>query len=402
MEIPAYVQILMWGFGLAMLLGAIIHKTNFCTMGSVSDLVNMGDTSRLRAWLFAITTAMLGVLIMEGTGAVDLSMTMPPYRSSNFDWLRYILGGTMFGIGMTLGSGCINKTLIRVGGGNLKSLLVLFLGGIMAYLMTMTNFYHYAFHLWINPTAIELSNFDINSQQLSAVIAGIAGVSDTGLFHYSVGGIVVAALLFWIFKSSGFRGNRDNVLGGLGVGLLVVAAWYLTGGPLGQEAIEEVSFMDEPPRGVGVMSLTFVNPMGETLNFIAHPTQISLFTFGVSILLGAIFGSFVYAIFTRRFHFEWFSSWKDFFRHAIGGILMGTGGVLAMGCTIGQGVTGMSTMALGSVLAFGTFIFGSALTMKIEYYRMVYEEKATFMAALLSTLVDMRLLPKGARRLDPA
>ena len=400
MEIPAYVQILIWGFGLAALLGAIIHKTNFCTMGSVSDLVNMGDTSRLRAWLLAITTAMLGVLIMEGMDVVDLGMTMPPYRSSNFDWLRYILGGTMFGIGMTLGSGCINKTLIRIGGGNLKSLLVLFVGGIMAYLMTMTDFYHYGFHIWINPTAIELSNFDIESQQLSAILAGIVGVADRGLFHYAVGGTVVAALLFWIFKSRAFRGNRDTLIGGLSVGLLVVAAWYLTGGPLGQEAIDEVSFMDEPPRGVGVMSFTFVNPMGETLNFLAHPTELTLFTFGVSILLGAIFGSFVYAVVTRRFRFEWFSSWKDFFRHLVGGILMGTGGVLAMGCTIGQGVTGLSTMAVGSALAFGSFIFGSALTMKIEYYRLIYEERATFIAALLSTLADMRLLPEAARRLE--
>ena len=400
MDIPVYTQVLIWGFGLAALLGIIINKTNFCTMGAVSDLVSMGHTGRFRAWLFAFTVAMLGVLILESMGVIDLNKTMPPYRSSNFDWLRYLLGGTIFGIGMTLASGCVNKTLIRIGGGNLKSLVVLLFGGIMAYLMTMTDFYHYAFHIWINPTSIELSRFEIDSQQITAIIAGLAGVQDSGLFHWVTGGLIIVVLLYWIFRSRHFYGETDNIIGGLSVGLLVLAAWYLTGGPLGQAAIEEVSFMENPPRGVGVMSFTFVNPMGQTLNFIAHPTDMALFTFGVSILLGVIAGSFLYSVVTGKFRVEWFVSLKDFFRHVTGGLLMGTGGVLAMGCTIGQGVTGLSTMALGSALAFGAFIFGSALTMKIEYYKMLYEGEAGFIAILVTSLADMHLLPRSAKKLE--
>jgi uncharacterized membrane protein YedE/YeeE len=400
MDVPVYVQVLVWGFGLAVLLGALINKTNFCTMGAVSDVVSMGHTGRMRAWVFAIATAMTGVLIIESLGVFDLDKTMPPYRTSNFDWLRYLLGGTMFGVGMTLASGCVNKTLIRIGGGNMKSLVVLLFGGIMAYLMTMTDFYHYAFHIWINPTSIELSRFDIESQQLSAIVAGLAGMPDSGLFHWTVGGLVIAGLLYWIFRSRDFYGQLDNIIGGLSVGVLVVAAWYLTGGPLGQAAIEEASFMEFPPRGVGVMSFTFVNPMGETLNYLVHPANLDLFTFGVAILLGVIAGSFLYSIVTGKFRFEWFSSAKDFYRHVIGGLLMGTGGVLAMGCTIGQGVTGLSTMALGSALAFVTFIFGSALTMKFEYYKMLYENKASYTAILLTSLADMRLLPRSAKRLE--
>ncbi len=399
MNIPIYVQVIIWGFGLAVILGAVINKTGFCTMGAVSDFVSMGHSGRLRAWVFAGTVAMSGVLIMEAAGMVDLHSTMPPYRTSNFDWLRYLLGGTLFGVGMTLSSGCVNKTLIRIGGGNMKSLVVLLFGGIMAYLMTMTDFYHYAFHSWINPTSIELARFGIDSQQITTIIAGLAGVPDSGLFHGTVGGLVVLALLYWIFRSRDFYGYADNVLGGLSVGLLVLAAWYLTGGPLGQAAIEEASFMDTPPVGVGVMSFTFVNPMGETLNYLVHPTNLALFNFGVAILLGVIAGSFLYSVVTRKFRIEWFTSVADFFRHVTGGVLMGTGGVLAMGCTIGQGVTGVSTMALGSGLAFISFIFGAALTMKFEYYSMLYEGKAGFATILVTSLADMHLLPHSAKKL---
>jgi hypothetical protein len=91
---------------------------------------------------------------------------------------------------------------------------------------------------------------------------------------------------------------------------------------------------------------------------------------------------------------------KDFITHVIGGLLMGIGGILGMGCTIGQGITGVSTLAIGSYITLGSIIFGSALTMKIQYYRMVYEDEASFPKALLTSLVDMKLLPGGLRRLD--
>ncbi len=400
MEGASIWQVIIWGFVIAVILGVIVRKTNFCTMGSVSDWVNFGDTGRLRAWIFAFTVAMAGVLIMEGLGTVSLDGTMPPYRTSNFAWLRYLLGGVMFGIGMTLSSGCVNKTLIRIGGGSLKSVVVFVAGGIMAYLMTKTNFYYYAFSIWMSPTNIELARLGVDNQTVTAIIARVLGVNDNGIFHWAAGGLLVSGLFIFIFKSKGFRNNFDNVLGGLSVGLLVLAAWYITGGSLGQAAVEEADFMTFPPPGVGVMSLTFVNPMGETLYYITHPLQFRLITFGVAILTGVIVGSFLYAIVTRRFHVEWFTSLPDFLRHVVGGVLLGTGGVLAMGCTIGQGVTGVSTMALGSFIAVGSFIFGAALTMKIQYYMMSYDKDAGFGAALVATLADMHLMPQAWRRLE--
>ena len=101
-----------------------------------------------------------------------------------------------------------------------------------------------------------------------------------------------------------------------------------------------------------------------------------------------------------RLHFEWFSSWHDFLRHTIGGLMMGLGGVLALGCTVGQGVTGVSTLATGSLLATASIVLGATVTMKVEYYRLVYEEQASFGGALLSALADLHLVPQSARRLD--
>ena len=117
MEFTIHLQILGIVFITAVVMGAVANKTNFCTMGAVSDWVNMGDTGRLRGWFLAIAVATLGVALLEATGkAIVDTSTFPPYRTPNLAWLRYVLGGFMFGVGMTLASGCGNKTLVRIGG----------------------------------------------------------------------------------------------------------------------------------------------------------------------------------------------------------------------------------------------------------------------------------------------
>ena len=117
---------------LAFIFGAVGNKTNFCTMGAVSDWVNMGDFNRMRMWLLAIAVAVLGTSALQLAGVVDLSKSI--YPGPNFTWLSYIVGGFLFGVGMTLGSGCGSKTLIRLGAGNLKSLVVYVFIGIAAYM----------------------------------------------------------------------------------------------------------------------------------------------------------------------------------------------------------------------------------------------------------------------------
>ena len=142
---------------LGFILGFVVNKTNFCTMGAISDWVNIGDLSRFKSWMFAAAIAILGVSLFEYLNFIDASQSRIPYRNATLFWPRYILGGLMFGFGMTYASGCGNKILIRVGGGNLKSLFVLIIAGLMAYLMTRTDFYGVVFHSWMSPISPDLA-----------------------------------------------------------------------------------------------------------------------------------------------------------------------------------------------------------------------------------------------------
>jgi len=398
MEFSIHLQILSLVFLLAVILGAVANKTNFCTMGAVSDWVNIGDTGRMRAWLFAMTVALLGVMLFEFAGKLALpSDTFPPYRTANFAWLRYVLGGVMFGIGMTLGSGCGNKTLVRIGGGNIKSVVVLAIASTAAYYMLWgdiggVGFYDKFFNSWIAPSTLDFAAHGIANQELGSIAAGLTG-ADAANLHFLIGGVLVALMLAIIFKSEDFRGSFDNILGGLVVGLVVVAGWYITGGPMGVAWQDYADLSTEIPSRVNVQSFTFISPMGDTARYLLSPKNLTLINFGVMALTGVIVGSFLYAVLFRKFRIEWFASTRDFVNHAVGGVLMGIGGVLSMGCTIGQAVTGVSTLALGSIMTFLAIVFGSALTMKVQYY--LLDEQGIF-GALRSALADMRLMPRKA------
>ncbi len=374
MQFTIHYQVLLSAFVIAALLGAIVSKTNFCTMGAVSDWVNMSDTGRLRAWLLAIAIAMGGVLALEASGLLNLSdATFPPYRTANFAWLRYLLGGVMFGIGMTLASGCGNKTLVRLGGGNLKSLVVLAIASVTVYLMIWRDFYGVLFDTWMAPLAISLDQYGIKSQALDAILGGMLGMENSAALHHGLGGAIVAGLLIFIFSCKEFRANSDNIFGGAAVGLAVAAGWAITGGGIGQAWKEWAEMADTLPSRVATQSYTFISPMGDAVHYLMDPGNFSLINFGIAALVGVIVGSFCYAVASSTFRFEWFASAGDFANHALGAALMGVGGMLGMGCSIGQGVTGVSTLALGSMLVLAAIIAGAAGTMKFQYWKMMRE-----------------------------
>ncbi len=401
-------------FGIALVMGAVVNKTNFCTMGAVSDLVNIGDSGRFRAWLLAIAVALLGVAILEPMGLVGINDSFPPYRGGELLWGENLIGGFLFGIGMTLASGCGNKCLIRIGGGNIKSIMVMLVIGIIAYFMVSPfpgsdkTLFSLLFYDWIRPLSVSLGA----SQDLGSLLGG----ESAGMARMIIGGVLGLLLLLFVFKSADFRGSFDNVLGGLVVGLAIVAAWYVTTNVIidadGEqltpaEYYEQWDMLAESDEGkpaqgrpLSPQSYTFINPMAQSLGYAGSGFNKTLLTFGVMAFLGVIAGSLLWSILSRSFRFEWFSSGGDFFNHFIGDILMGFGGTLALGCTIGQGITGISTLATGSFLTFVAIVFGSALTMKIQYYKMVYEEEAGFFSALVASLADFHLLPNGLRKLD--
>lgn len=376
---------------ISVILGAVANKTNFCTMGAVSDMVNMGDWGRMRAWLLAIATALLGVVALESLGMVNPDQAFPPYRSGQLLWAENLLGGLTFGIGMTLASGCGNKTLVRMGGGNLKSLIVFMIIGVIAWFMVNPfpdsdqTLMSVLFIDWLRPLAVTLSG----QQDLGTMMAADHAVQT----RLIIGSLLGLALLVFIFKSADFRSSFDNILGGLSVGLIVLAAWYISSNLSINIEGESVSLRDsvsptmeywdmypdfhpsleDKPDGAPLspQSFTFINPIGQTAGYLSRGFDNTLLTFGVMAVLGVLLGSLLWSLISKSFRIEWFLNAKDFFTHVIGAVLMGFGGILAMGCTIGQGITGVSTLALGSFIALAGIIAGAAITMKIQYYIMM-------------------------------
>ncbi|MCG6936701.1 MAG: YeeE/YedE family protein [Gammaproteobacteria bacterium] len=401
-------------FVISVILGAVVNKTNFCTMGAVSDMVNMGDYGRFRAWLLTIAVATIGVSVLEYMGLVNVSETFPPYRANQFIWIENILGGVLFGIGMTYASGCGNKTLIRIGGGNIKSIMVFVVIAVIAYYMTSPfpdsdkTLYSVLFYDWVNPLAVSLQG----NQDIGALISK----ENTQTMRLAAGLLVAAGLLFYIFKAADFRSSKDNILAGAVIGLIIVTAWYTSSNINIKTEDASYSMADyyaewdmladsnegKPASGrtLSPQSFTFINPIGQTFGYIKDGFKPALLTFGLVSVFGVILGSLFWSLVTRSFRLEWFADFKDFMNHFVGAILMGFGGVLGLGCTIGQGITGMSTLAVGSILTFVSIVFGSAITMKIQYYKLVYEDEASFIKAFITALVDIKLLPASMRKLD--
>ena len=387
-------------FLISLVMGFVISRTNFCTMGGVSDWINLNDFGRLGAWFLAMVVAALFIVLLEIAALIDISQQRPPYRSTNFAWLRYLLGGVMFGVGMTLAGGCVSRNLVRVGGGNLKSLVTLLIVAYFAFLMTKTRFFEVMFYNWLQPLSIELNSFGLESQDFGSFIHQIIPLGSPNVIRLIL--VLLTVLLCWYFikRTRGFRGNGHNIVAGFVIGLAVVAGWYLTSGPTGMAWVEAAEWADNPPVGVGAQSFTFVNPLGEYVSLALELENASvLITVGMLAALGLLLGSSLDAIFRRQFKFTWFTSFGDFVWNAIGGVLMGIGGVLALGCTIGQGVTGMATLAIGSVLTVAAIILSSAVTLKTQYYKLIYEE-ASVVAALVSGMVDLKMLPKSLRKLE--
>ncbi len=357
-------------FAVAFVLGAISARTQFCTLGAVSDIVNMNDWSRMRMWVLAMAVAIIGAQVLYALGAIDLSKSF--YTRPNVTWLSYLVGGVMFGIGMTLASGCGSRTLVRIGGGNIKSIVVFVFLGVAAY-MTMKGL----FAVWrvasIDRVAVDLAAHGVATQEFGSIFAAMLGVSKKGA-QIGVATVVAGAMLVWVLKSKEFRHAIDGWLGGLGYGLAVVAGWYITAHIGFGENHDTLEMMFFGTNSRAAESLSFVAPIGYSLELLMLWSDKSLLvTFGIAATVGLILGSFVYSIVFKRFRWEGFVNIDDTRNHLVGATLMGAGGVLAMGCTIGQGVSGLSTLAVGSFLALAAMIIGCAATLKYQFWKMMQE-----------------------------
>jgi len=346
-EIPVTTTVAWAGLGIGLLFGATAQRTGFCTMGAISDLVFMGEWNRFRAWMLCIAVAILGSQALHLSGTVDLGQSI--YLGSTLGWAGIVLGGLMFGFGMTRAGGCGNKTLVRLGAGNLKSVVVFLILGIFAY-MTLRGLIGLARVELEALTSVDLAAGGLAAQGLPDVLQWAGAPEAAARWIATLG--VSGALLWFCFKSAEFRGSRRDVSAGVIIGLLVTAGWYATG---------VIGYDDFEP--VAVESVTFVAPVGNAIQYLMTFTGATI-NFGIAVVGGIIAGSFVMAKATGTFRVESFVDADDMLRHMLGAALMGTGGVMALGCTIGQGVTGMSTLSLGSVLALLSIVAGGVFGMK--------------------------------------
>jgi uncharacterized membrane protein YedE/YeeE len=346
------------GFIIGVVFGAVVQRTNFCTMGSISDLVVMGDGRRFRAWLLAIAVAIIGTQALYFAGVIDINKSI--YLSPNLGWLGAIIGGAMFGFGMTQTGGCASKTLVRLGSGNLKSLIVMVVLGIFAY-MTLRGLLALP-RLQIETTNIDLTARGLHNQNLGEMAGAAIGIPAT----YARAGVAAAvALLFLVicFKDAAFRRSPPNIIAGLVIGVAAIGGWLVTG-VLGADEFNPTA----------LASITFVAPAGESLQYLMTYTG-STINFGIAVIGGVIAGSFLMAMATGTFTVEAFTQRSDLARHLGGAMLMGTGGVMALGCTIGQGITGMSTLSLGSLIAWLSILGGGYLGIR-------YLEEGSFGGAI--------------------
>ena len=349
-------------FALAFVFGAVAQRASFCTMGAITDIVNFGDWGRMRMWMLAIAVAIAGAGVLQAAGLVNLTKSI--YTNADVPWLSHIVGGVLFGAGMTLASGCGSKTLIRVGAGNLKSLIVLVVLAIAAY-MTLKGAFAGARAYGLDPVRF---NVGAPSSDLPAIFASwgmAAGV------HLWLPLVIAAAIALFVFANRDFRSTPELIIGGLVVGAVIVAGWYVSA---------HLGYMAEDPATLEEKFVATNSGRAESFSFVA-PTaylpeplllwtdQSRVLTFGIAGVLGMMAGSFVMALGTRTFRWEGFANAEDVGNHLAGGVMMGFGGVTALGCTIGQGLTGVSTLAVGSFLTLFSIIGGCILAVKYQTWR---------------------------------
>jgi uncharacterized membrane protein YedE/YeeE len=359
-------------FALAFVFGAVANRVSFCTMGAVTDVINFGDWRRMRMWLLAIAVAIAGSAMLQAAGLIDLTKTI--YTNPQVPWLSHLVGGAMFGFGMTLGSGCGSKTLIRAGAGNLKSIVVMVFLAIAAY-MTLKGAFAPVRANGLDLVRLDLGALGAKTSDLPALAMAAGAGAAVRTWLPVVAALAIAA---FVFRDREFRTTAELIVGGLVVGAVIVGGWYVSGhlGHLAEDpqTLEERFFATNSGR---MESFSFVAPVAYLLELLVLWTdQSRVLTFGIAGVLGMLAGSCAMALYTRTFRWEGFASVEDTANHIAGAVLMGFGGVTALGCTIGQGLTGISTLAVGSILTFLSIVGGCVLAVRYQEWRIDRMEAA--------------------------
>ncbi|MBL0419946.1 YeeE/YedE family protein [Ramlibacter sp. AW1] len=351
--------VLWGGLLLGLGLGVVGQSTRFCVRGAIADWVESRKPSRLLAWLVAIAVGAVCVQLLVATGSLDATRTLA--WAPRLPWASYLVGGLLFGYGMILAGGCPQRSLVKAGSGNMKSAVTLIVIAVVV-LMTLRGMLANVRVSWLDRWAIELGT----PQDLGSLLSPLLSLSATST-RWLLALLVLGAVgvLAWRLRRS-LDGRM--VAGGAVVGLLLGAALYLTG---------QVGFMAEHPETLepawlGTQSrrpegLSFAAPMGHLLDLATLWTdRNTVLSFGVALVLGVLGGAIASARLRGEFRWETFSSPRELGEHAAGGLLMGFGGITALGCSVGNGVTGLALLSAGSVLAVLGIVAGARLALWVR------------------------------------
>lgn len=331
-------------FGLGILFGIIAEISKYCMRAAVAEWAapSQDDTpARYRTGLigFAVLAALIGTQAMHYTGLIDLSQSI--YWSVPIRPLPLIVGGLLFGIGMVLTGGCVSRLLVLAASGNARAVVTLLVTGITAY-ATLRGI--------LALPRIELENLIASEVTPASLFADNASL--ISVFF----GLVMALAIAVILTTRG-RGFGRAALPGIAIGLLVVLGWFITG---------VVGLDDFEPTQL--TSLSFVAPIAESVQYLMIFTGDTI-RFSIALVGGVLVGAFVSAAISGRFRFQGFVNERSVLRYLSGAVLMGFGGVTALGCTVGQGVTGLSTVAPSSLISLAAILVGSFVTMKLQTAR---------------------------------
>ncbi len=345
------ISIIIGAFIIGLIFGFVGQRSRFCILGSITDYYLFKNSFRLKFFFIVLLTAVLG------TQTLILSKQINPidtiFFKQNFYFLSYVIGGILFGFGMTLASGCTSRNIIKIGEGSLKAITVFLITGVTA-ISSMRGIFA---ELRINYIEIHYykSTFPFD------LISFINNKFDSNTREFLI--IFLLILFIVIIFISIISSNKKfkSIFSAIIIGLTIVVGWYLTG---------KIGFIPEHPDSLqqaylrtnsGTLeSLTFVGPIGYSLELLMYWSDNSkLITFGITLIAGTLIGSLISSKLNKTFRLESFNSNKDFIFHLLGGFLMGLGGVIASGCTIGHGLSGLSMLFFGSMIVFTSIVLGT-------------------------------------------
>lgn len=321
-------------------LGFVARANHFCTMSGLERYWYAADGRGLRTWMLAAAVALVATQTLQAFGLVDTAQSF--YIRSDFPWVGAIAGGIAFGFGMALVGTCGFGALVRLGGGSLRSLIVLIVLGLAA-MSAQKGVAAQARVAFSDDLAIDLSSF--GGQSLAAIASHLAGID----LAIPVAAAVALALFGWIFASAAYRRQWSSIATGATIGLVIGFGWWAT------SFAAENSF-----EIVQIEAGSFVVPVADTILQIVTFTGI-LPDYGVGLVIGVVAGSAACALWKHDVRWEACDDARELSRHLAGGLLMGVGGVFAMGCTIGQGVTAVSALAISAPVVLASIFLGARM-----------------------------------------